>query len=285
MDRLARSCQSQLYRRSRRSPFARCNHRPQLTARLSSCSSSRSRPVNPASRSRGSCAGTQLPRCAPLGSSLDAAGDACCVPPGITASTSCAGVDAASARRATAMNTRRPRRFRSVPGRQPATTGRGVLAGCLVDAPLQVTDRPRADACRLGQFLLRQLGFASQSPCSSPANPSAGCCSTSLSATGEILAPNARYPSIRREGYECRDYPAQAASCQPLRRSTWPERAPESLTRSCGSSCGPACVVITRAVGHCGTIRRQGECPAGSEHTRLATAEIRKKKHAAPAEA
>jgi len=41
---------------------------------------------------------------------------------------------------------------------------RGVLAGGPVDAPLQVTDRPRAHACRLRQLLLRQPGLRPQSP-------------------------------------------------------------------------------------------------------------------------
>ena len=40
----------------------------------------------------------------------------------------------------------------------------GVLAGRAVDAPLQVTDRPRAQARCLGQLLLRQPGLAPQLP-------------------------------------------------------------------------------------------------------------------------
>ena len=39
-----------------------------------------------------------------------------------------------------------------------------VLAGCAVDAPLQVTDRPRAQARRLRQLLLRQPGLGPQLP-------------------------------------------------------------------------------------------------------------------------
>ncbi len=38
----------------------------------------------------------------------------------------------------------------------------GVLAGSAVDAPLQVTDRPRAQARRLRQLLLRQPGLGPQ---------------------------------------------------------------------------------------------------------------------------
>ena len=40
----------------------------------------------------------------------------------------------------------------------------GVLAGSAVDAPLQVTDRPRAQARRLRQLLLRQPGLGPQLP-------------------------------------------------------------------------------------------------------------------------
>jgi hypothetical protein len=40
----------------------------------------------------------------------------------------------------------------------------GVLAGGAVDAPLQVTDRPRAHGRRLGQLLLGQPGLSPQLP-------------------------------------------------------------------------------------------------------------------------
>jgi hypothetical protein len=50
---------------------------------------------------------------------------------------------------------------------------RGVLAGRAVDAPLQVTDRPRAQARRLGQLLLRQAGSGPQLP-QQPGQPRGG---------------------------------------------------------------------------------------------------------------
>ncbi len=45
-------------------------------------------------------------------------------------------------------------------GQQPG----GILAGRAVDSPLQVADRPRGQARRLGQLLLGQLGFGPQLP-------------------------------------------------------------------------------------------------------------------------
>ena len=50
---------------------------------------------------------------------------------------------------------------------------RGVVAGRAVDAPLQVTDRPRAHPGRLGQLLLRQLGPGPQLP-QQPSEPRGG---------------------------------------------------------------------------------------------------------------
>ena len=61
------------------------------------------------------------------------------------------------------------RRDEQLPGRtgQAQRTGQqlgGVLAGGAVDAPLQVADRPRAQARRFGQLLLSQPRLAPQLP-------------------------------------------------------------------------------------------------------------------------
>jgi hypothetical protein len=45
-------------------------------------------------------------------------------------------------------------------GQQPSR----ILAGGQVDAPLQISDRPRAHPRRLGQVLLRQPGIGAQPP-------------------------------------------------------------------------------------------------------------------------
>ena len=47
---------------------------------------------------------------------------------------------------------------------RPGQQERGVLAGRAVNAPLQVTDRPRAQPCRLRQLLLSQPGLGPQLP-------------------------------------------------------------------------------------------------------------------------
>ena len=45
-----------------------------------------------------------------------------------------------------------------------ASSTTGVLAGGAVDAPLEVTNRPRAQARRLRQLLLRKPGLGPQLP-------------------------------------------------------------------------------------------------------------------------
>ena len=55
-----------------------------------------------------------------------------------------------------ALRARQAKRIGEQPGRFPA--------GRQVDAPLQVADRPRAQARRFGQFLLRQPGITPQPP-------------------------------------------------------------------------------------------------------------------------
>ena len=90
--------------------------------------------------------------------------DRCCLRPrrGRVAPVPAARTSAAGARpRAAATNSARtgPVRLQRV-GQQQG----GVLARGAVDAALQVADRPRADARRLGQFLLRQPGPRPEPP-------------------------------------------------------------------------------------------------------------------------
>ncbi len=160
------------------------------TARLSSCSSSRSRPVNPAT-SRGSCAGTSH-GCAGPGSSLDVAGDARCVSACITASTSSAGARP----RAAAMNKARAgsARFKA----SASNNAVSLRAVRLMPRSRSLTDRELMPAAWANSSCVSLASPRSRR--SNPANSSAGCCSMILSATPQILAPMRAIPA-RREGY------------------------------------------------------------------------------------
>ena len=91
-------------------------------------------------------------------------------------------------------------------GQQP---GR-VLAGGPVDAPLQITDRPRAEPRRLRQLLLGQPGIAAAAA-ASRRSPAQAC-----SATG-LTVPHQPRPAARDSG---RRRPRAPARAQPPRKPT-----------------------------------------------------------------
>ena len=76
----------------------------------------------------------------------------------------------------------------------------GVLAGRKVDAPLQVADRPRAQACRLRQLLLRQPGPGSQLP------QQVGESQRRRLRHGRHPPPRALYPAARQFGTAPKTY-------------------------------------------------------------------------------
>ena len=142
--------------------------------------------------------------------------------------------------------------------------------GGAVDSPFQVADRPRGQARRFGQLLLRQPGLGPQLP-QQPSEPRQGCSATAPAPANAPVVTGPPPPSPPPTA-------TQNRSPQPARQSGSPGRhvrppapwRPSGPVRFCGLSRGPMRVANTAAAANSG-ISRGGlppprPSPAGGRH-------------------
>ena len=148
---------------------------------------------------------------------------------------------------------------------------RGVLAGRAVDAPLQVTDRPRAHPGRLGQLLLRQPGPGPQLP-QQPGQSRGGLLRHDRGIPSPRPQPRPRQQAPRGQGPCPRlSRPGARATSPgtgqpaPRARSGRPDRSPGPARRyrPPARSCRPAPCTPPAAAPSCGSPVRR----TGADHT------------------
>src|SRR5262249_34130133 len=125
---------------------------------------------------------------------------------------------------------------------------RGVLVGGAMDAPFQVTDRPRGQPRRLRQLLLGQLRLGPQLP-QQPREPQP--------------RPLRHRPSAPQNPARVTGPPGPSSRLTPTQPPSPPPTPPAPAgpaplvprppSWSCRSSCGPSRVVNLRAAGDGGT--------------------------------